>query len=412
MIDIKIPDISTLRRIRAISRLSESQLIVLANQLRILTAKRKELLLKAGSTDTSCLYIIKGRVLQSAMDGKKMEIAVNGNDEMKPIAQLRPSIYDVTALESVSYLKIDRKILTDFTQLSDVGSTDISVHSLFSDTDDEDNSIVNHLYRNLMDNSIKLPELPSVAARVQKIYSGKSTEVDAIVKILISYPDLSRKIKNVARCPRDNNWSVREKIQYSVERLGVRPVYCIVMIYAIGKLVSRMPETHLQRVASFWQHSLNVAAISRVLAKVTKSFPPDLAMLAGLIHGIGVLVIDDRLLEHHHLMLDHLEIDHAIQAMRPEISGLLLRKWGFDDELILVAEECGDWSRDNLLAADLCDLILAANYFAIMQSDRNHTLPTISSIPAIAKLAITPAESIDAIRASVAVQRNIKKLFS
>ncbi|MCP4433097.1 MAG: HDOD domain-containing protein, partial [Gammaproteobacteria bacterium] len=313
MIDIKIPDISTLRRIRAISRLSESQLIVLANQLRILTAKRKELLLKAGSTDTSCLYIIKGRVLQSAIDGKKMEIAVNGNDEMKPIAQLRPSIYDVTALESVSYLKIDRKILTDFTQLSDVGSTDISVHSLFSDTDDEDNSIVNHLYRNLMDNSIKLPELPSVAARVQKIYSGKSTEVDAIVKILISYPDLSRKIKNVARCPRDNNWSVREKIQYSVERLGVRPVYCIVMIYAIGKLVSRMPETHLQRVASFWQHSLNVAAISRVLAKVTKSFPPDLAMLAGLIHGIGVLVIDDRLLEHHHLMLDHLEIDHAIQ---------------------------------------------------------------------------------------------------
>lgn len=46
-------------------------------------------------------------------------------------------------------------------------------------------------------------------------------------------------------------------------------------------------------------------------------------MLAGPIHGIGVLVIDDRLLEHHHLMLDHLEVDHAIQAMRPQISSLL-----------------------------------------------------------------------------------------
>jgi HD-like signal output (HDOD) protein len=151
--------------------------------------------------------------------------------------------------------------------------------------------------------------------------------------------------------------------------------------------------------------------ISSIL-KEAKSFPPDFAMLAGLIRGIGVLAIDVRLLEHHHLMLDHLEIDHAIQVMRPEISSLLLRKWNFDDDLILVAEECSDWSRDKNLVADLCDLILVANYFAIMQSDRNHTLPAIGSIQAMAKLAITPDESIHAIKESVVVRQNIKKLFS
>ena len=118
------------------------------------------------------------------------------------------------------------------------------------------------------------------------------------------------------------------------------------MTYAVGKLVKRLPMNHMQRVSSFWDHSLNVAAISRILAKKSRSFSPDLAMLAGLIHGIGVLIIDDRLLQHHELMLDHLEIDHAIQVMRPEISGLLLRKWDFGDDLILVAEECGDWSRN------------------------------------------------------------------
>ena len=357
------------------------------------------------------LYIIEGRILQSALDGKDTELEVKASDEMKPIAQLRPSIYDIKALGPVSYLKIDRQKLVDLTQLSGLESVDISVHSLFSD-DEEDNSVVNHLYRNLMDNSIKLPDLPSVAQRVQKIYQGGSTDMKGLVNILVSYPELSTKIKNVARCPGDNTWSASEKIRYSIGHIGVRSVYCIVMIYAIGKLVNRLPEAHLQRITSFWQHSLNVAAISRILAKTGKTFPPDLAMLAGLIHGIGVLVIDDRLLEHHRLMLDHLEIDHAIQAMRPEISSLLLRKWQFDDDLILVAEECGDWSRDNKLTADLCDLILVANYFAMMQSDRNHTLPPIGSIPAMAKLAITPAESINAIKEAVVVRRNIKKLFS
>ena len=409
--EIKIPDISILRRIKAISRLPEDQLIALANQLNIFTAKSKQILISRGSNESTSLYIIKGKFSLTALDGKDTSLVVEENQEMKPIAQLRPSIYEVKALGPVTYLKIDRQKLVDFTQLSETTSSDISVHTLFSDDNEEDNSVVNHLYRNLMDNSIKLPSLPSVAERIQQIYKGESSDIDSIVKILISYPDISRKIINVARSNRINNLSAAERIEYSIKHLGTLPVYCLIMIYAVGKLVNRLPKKHMQRVNSFWNHSLNVSAISRILAKKTKVFPPDLAMLAGLIHGIGVLVIDDRLLEHHHLMLDHLEIDHAIQAMRPEISGMLLRKWKFDDNLILVADECGDWSRNKAKTADLCDLVLVANYFGMMKSDRNHLLPHVDAVPAIAKLQITPAEIISAIKESAIVVGNIKKLF-
>jgi HD-like signal output (HDOD) protein len=135
-------------------------------------------------------------------------------------------------------------------------------------------------------------------------------------------------------------------------------------------------------------------------------------MLAGLTHGIGILVIDDFLLQHHDLMLDHLEIDHAIQVMRPEISSLLLRKWNFGDDLILVAEECGDWSRDKDGPADLCDLVLVANYFGLMKSDRNKSLPDVDAMPAIEKLGITPEVIISAIKESSIVRKNIEKLFS
>lgn len=411
MHEIKIPDISILRRIKAISRLPEDQLIALANQLNIFTAKSKQILISRGSNESTSLYIIKGKFSLTALDGKDTSLVVEENQEMKPIAQLRPSIYEVKALGPVTYLKIDRQKLVDFTQLSETTSSDISVHTLFSDDNEEDNSVVNHLYRNLMDNSIKLPSLPSVAERIQQIYKGESSDIDSIVKILISYPDISRKIINVARSNRINNLSAAERIEYSIKHLGTLPVYCLIMIYAVGKLVNRLPKKHMQRVNSFWNHSLNVSAISRILAKKTKEFPPDLAMLAGLIHGIGVLVIDDRLLEHHHLMLDHLEIDHAIQAMRPEISGMLLRKWKFDDNLILVADECGDWSRNKAKTADLCDLVLVANYFGMMKSDRNHLLPHVDAVPAIAKLQITPAEIISAIKESAIVAGNIKKLF-
>ena len=232
-----------------------------------------------------------------------------------------------------------------------------------------------------------------------------------MLHILISYPDVARKLNNVARIARDDRLSAKGKIRYSIKKLGLRPVYCLIMTYAVGKLVKRMPEAHLERVSSFWQHSLNVAAISRILARNTRLFPPDLAMLAGLVHGIGVLAIDDRLLEHKPLMLDHLEVDHAIQVMRPEISSLLLRKWNFADVLIEVAEECGDWSRDHDGPADLCDLVLVANYYSMLHADVNHVLPKTSAIPAIARLGVSPEDSIGAIREAEVVKRNIKKLF-
>ncbi len=412
MTELKIPDVSTLRRIKGISELSDDHLIALANQLRVCTAKNQQLLIEVGSTDNSSLFIIKGKVSLNALDGKSRIIATDENEALKPVAQLRPSIYDVKALGSVDYLKIKKQKLIDLAHLSEEAANDISVHSLFSDYDEEDKSIVDHLYRNLMDNSIKLPSLPSVAGRIQQIYNGKYTDVGSMVQVLMQYPDVTRKMFNIARCANNEDLSSTEKIRYSIKHLGISSVYCLIMTYAVGKLVNRLPRHHMQRVSSAWEHCLNVAAISRNLAIINRSFPPDLAMLAGLIHGIGVLVIDDDLLESHHLMLDNLEIDRAVQVMRPEITSLLLRKWNFSDDLILVAEQCGDWARDHEASADLCDLVLVSNYYGMLRSDKDHSLPLVSSIPAVGKLGITPEDIINVLRDSTTVKRNIKKIFA
>jgi HD-like signal output (HDOD) protein len=406
------PSVEILRRIETIGRLSEGHLILLGKQLQLRHAKPGEVLLELDSTENYSLYIVEGKVALRSHDGNVKFKRVGADDELVPIAQLRPSIYTITATGPVLYMKIDRQTLIDYAALSDSDVEDISVHTLFGDDDSEDNSVVNHLYRNLMNNSIELPSLPSVAQRVLDIYRGDATDVDALEHILAAYPDVTRKICNIARCAKRDDLSQLQKIGFAVDRLGRLSVYCVIMAYAVGKLVNRLPAEHMRRVRSFWEHSINIAAISRILARPRKRFPPDLAMLAGLIHGIGVLIIDDRLLEHHHLKLDHLEIDHAIQAMRPEISSLLLRKWNLDDDLIQVAEECGDWSRDHAGPADLCDLVLAANYYALLHSDVDHVLPRTDAVPAIDRLGVAPAESIAAIREAPIVGANIRKLFS
>lgn len=116
MTEIKIPDVATLRRLKRISRLAEGQLIAVANQLRVLTAKRNQVLLKAGSTEKTSLYIIEGSISLEARDGQTRVITVDENDELRPVAQLRPCIYDVTALGPVSYMKVDVEKLTEIAE--------------------------------------------------------------------------------------------------------------------------------------------------------------------------------------------------------------------------------------------------------------------------------------------------------
>ena len=46
-----------------------------------------------------------------------------------------------------------------------------------------------------------------------------------------------------------------------------------------------------KRMRQLWKHSTRVAALCFVLAKQTRAFPPDQALLAGLIHDIGEIAV-------------------------------------------------------------------------------------------------------------------------
>ena len=125
-----IPDVSTLRRIRSLSELNNEQLIALANQLQIYTARKGDFLLERGSVEDSSLYVTKGKVDLIASDGHTKHIDISENETLTPIAQLRPCIYDIEAQETVRYLKINKQKLIEFAQLTEIESDAISVHSL------------------------------------------------------------------------------------------------------------------------------------------------------------------------------------------------------------------------------------------------------------------------------------------
>jgi len=135
-----------------------------------------------------------------------------------------------------------------------------------------------------------------------------------------------------------------------------------------------------------WEHSTRVAAICYVLARLTRRFNPEHAMLAGLVHDIGSVAILSYASRIGELGHDHSQVNHALHLMRGELGAMILKKWHFPEDCILAARESEHWTRDSEPEADYCDLVLIAQLHSYVGSARMQELPHMGELPCFKKL--------------------------
>jgi HD-like signal output (HDOD) protein len=142
-----------------------------------------------------------------------------------------------------------------------------------------------------------------------------------------------------------------------------------------------------------WLQSIMVSSISHILAKLTKKADPDEALLAGLLHNIGVLPIltfADSLPEGAYQLAD---IDLCINEIHGQIGSFILEKWDFPDNLKKVPLQSADWFTNTTENLDLTDIVLLAKYHNFLASPGHTELPLITTLPAFQKLQNEPLTS-------------------
>jgi len=384
------PDLKTLRRLRPLAQFTDEQLQSLCHQLNIQTAHNRERLIQLGCTEEYSLFVLKGDIKTIARDSAVKQLSFGESDELNPVAQLRPSMYDVYAAGPIQYLKIENKRLSEFANLSESGDEDISVT----------NPLTINLYQDLMLDKISLPSLPDVALRIQQVFKDENVDAGKVASILMTDPAITSKLIKVANSPVYQGVAATETLPAAIVRLGMDTTYKQVMAYAVNELFKGRSASVLKCMETLWAHSRKVAAISRLLAVSTGLFNPEQAMLAGLTHDLGVIVIVEYFQQQDEDPSDNENLQETIRLMRPQITGLLMHKWNFSNDMVMVAEECEDWFRNPSDSADLCDLVMVAQYHSLMGTRDIKSMPPIAKIPAMAKLKMGPQESIDLIKQS------------
>lgn len=257
------------------------------------------------------------------------------------------------------------------------------MHALRMDTND----FATELREEIIAKRIRLPTLPDVAIRVKTAVEAECSarELAALIAQDIA---LSGRLVQLANSPLYRGTSEVESIRAAVTRLGTKMVRGFVIGLAMRQLFNTSSDVLAKSFREIWHDSIQVAAISRILADTSPGIDPEEAMLGGLLYNIGALPILARLDEEHADHVDAATVHQLVDELAPEIGTRIFNIWQLPESLIAVPEGCHVLDRDSGPRIDYVDIVLASRLQYLFSEGLIDVTQEMTSLPALEKLGI------------------------
>ena len=240
----------------------------------------------------------------------------------------------------------------------------------------------------LEDETLILPSFPEVAIKAREAANNENTTAEELAAIISTDAALSARLLKVANSPLFRARNKIENIQIAITRMGSRIIRNLIMSITVEQMFNTRSKLLSERFKNAWQHSIQVAAFSRVLAASTPNLDPEQAMLAGLFHDIGVLPILMAAENNPSLLADTQALDALIEDLHTEVGRLIVEHWDLPDNLTEVVWEHENLSRDHQENADYSDIVLVANLQTPSKDNHSNNTADWSTIPAFTKLGL------------------------
>jgi len=247
---------------------------------------------------------------------------------------------------------------------------------------------VNELVQDLESGHLQLPTLPEVALRVRDVVDDENANASQIAAIIGQDAALSARLLQVANSPLYRGRQEIDRLPMVISRLGNKLVRNLVTSQVMKQMFQATNDMVDQRLRAVWEHSVQVAAISRALAGQVPGVEPEQAMLGGLLHDIGILPILYRAEERDELLDTPGLLDHLIESLHTRVGGAILKHWKFPEALVAVAAEHENLTRDHSGPADLVDVVQVANLQSRIDTDHVLSQADWSTIPAFHHLGL------------------------
>jgi len=258
---------------------------------------------------------------------------------------------------------------------------------------------------------INFPTCMDAAILVRNTLRDPMASLERVVQVVGIEPLISSKLLRLANSVSYNPSGKRvTDLATAIGRLGFEVVRTTSLAVAMDQMLkSRNLAAYDDLARQAWEHSLQVAAIARVLARRIGRVKPDEAMLAGLVHDIGIFYLLFRAAEYAEYRDNRDAMLDLIRGWHESIGESLLHILGLPDHITEAVRD-HDQPQNVEAPSSIRDILYFANLLAMdpQCSQLTEISPavaeqTIGDRSRFADLLEEAAEDIRELRAALAV---------
>lgn len=182
---------------------------------------------------------------------------------------------------------------------------------------------------------VNFPTCLDAAMLVRNTLRDPLVDLHQVVQAISTEPLISSKLLRLANSVAYNpSGEAISDLQLAVARLGFEVVRTTSLAVAMDQMLKSKNLTAYDKIShAAWQHSIHVAAIARVLARRLGRINPDQAMLAGLVHNIGIFYLLYRAAEYSEYRNDQPAMLELLAGWHESIGESLLHILGMPEQI-------------------------------------------------------------------------------
>lgn len=235
------------------------------------------------------------------------------------------------------------------------------------------NAVLAELSDDIKNNKLHIPSPPDLLLKIRSLTESEEATSQDIANLVQFDPNTSGRLIKVANCALFGSRFQVTNIASAVSRLGLSRVRNLLIGLSIAQNFINSKTKGLEKtVKQTWQQSNQVAAISYTLALKKTNINPEEALLAGMIHNIGVLPIILRLNELQELRDNQQLREHVasivIPKLYPRAGKLIMDTWHFPAELSQIAFTHQDLTLPSDGEISLPDIVQVAYQLSLLNS--------------------------------------------
>jgi putative nucleotidyltransferase with HDIG domain len=201
----------------------------------------------------------------------------------------------------------------------------------------------------ILDQVSTLPTIPLVIQKISEVVRDPSSDARSVARVIEDDPAIMARILKVVNSALYSSDIEIDSVSQAVARMGMVAVNNLALSTTVFSMFSENDDVAFDR-QEFWRHSICTGIASCVIQNRAKSalktrHLPETLRLAGLLHDIGKVVMEQYLFTEFHEAVDAARKRPAplyqveqelVGADHAYIGAWLAKKWGLGEELVQV----------------------------------------------------------------------------